>query len=86
MRAEDCVELETFDTHAEAITYAQTEARLTCTNCGRRMPYLEACIDGRPYCHPEEGPDCYTETSRTLALEHSGYSIPQKFMIGTEKP
>lgn len=41
---------------------------------------------GRPYCHPEQGKDCYAETSRALALEHSSYSIPQKFMIGTEKP
>lgn len=52
---------EMFLTHAEAIAHAQNEARLTCTNCGRRMPYLEACIDSRPYCHPEQGRDCYQE-------------------------
>lgn len=76
--------LEEFATHAEAIAYAQAEARLTCTSCGRRMPYLEACIDGRPFCHPEEGRDCYAETSRKLALELGSYGIPQKFMIGAK--
>lgn len=62
MKADTGVQIgEYFATHAEAIAYAQNEARLTCASCGRRMPYLEACIDGRPYCHPEQGRDCYQE-------------------------
>ena len=61
--------LKDFPTHTEAIHYAQQRARLTCRSCGRVMPYLEACIDGRAYCHPDKGPDCYAETSRTLAIE-----------------
>lgn len=71
-----------FATHAEAIAYAQTEARHTCTACGRRMPYLEAGIDGRPFCHPEEGRDCYAETSRKLAFELGGFSQKVVFEAG----
>lgn len=74
------VRVKEFPTHAEAIAHAQSEARLTCTACGRRMPYLEACIEFKPFCHPDVGQDCYTETTQRLTLER--YSIPQKIVIG----
>lgn len=71
---------EMFKAHAEAIAHAQSEARLTCTACGRRMPYLESCIEFKPFCHPDVGRDCYTETTQRLTLER--LSIPQKIVIG----
>lgn len=43
---------------------------ISCSDCGRKMPYLEAMmtVDGRdvPLCHPDFGPSCYELANRSI--------------------
>jgi hypothetical protein len=48
-----------------------------CARCGRDMEYVEAAINDRKLCHPDDEalPDCYSIESREDALSDAEDAI-----------